>query len=89
MMCTELVGHKIARSNHKSFFYLNHRPFVHFPLRPISRKVVLHTATPISKVSQKGQCDTKRVASGLHECHDISGHVSVRCRSDVCATTGE
>ena len=33
--CTELVGHKIARLNRNSFFYINHHPLEHFPLRPI------------------------------------------------------
>ena len=33
--CTELVGQKIARLNHKSFFYLNHYSLVHFPPFPL------------------------------------------------------
>ena len=38
MGCTELVWHKIAHSNHKSYFCWNHHLLVHFPLRPISTK---------------------------------------------------
>ena len=40
--CTELVGHKIARLNHKSFFYLNHHPLVHFLSDRSQQKVILH-----------------------------------------------
>ena len=57
--CTELVGHKIARLNHKSFFFLNQHPLVHFPLRPIyiyihfNKKVILHFS-----LCQVLQCQT-------------------------------
>ena len=69
--CTELVGHKIARLNHKSFFYLNHQPLVHCPLRPTSTKgnfaLLSLLGTPISNVNQKND----------NTCRDISGHVPV------------
>ena len=40
--CTELVGHKIARSNRKPFFYLNRHPLVHFLSDRSQQKVNLH-----------------------------------------------
>ena len=53
---TQLVGHKIARLNRKSFFYLNQHPHVHFPLRPISTKrnfaLLSLSATPILNVNR-------------------------------------
>ena len=50
--CTELVGHKIARLNRKSFFYLNHHPLVHF-LSDRSQQKVNFSATLISNVTIK------------------------------------
>ena len=38
----ELVGHKIARLNRKSVFYLNHHPLVHFLSDRSQQKVNLH-----------------------------------------------
>ena len=38
MGCTELVWHKIAHSNYKSYLCWNHHLLVHFPLRPILTK---------------------------------------------------
>ena len=85
--CTELVGHKIARSNRKPFFYLNRHPLVHFLSDRSQQKVNLHYSLfqllrfQMSIKKRITQYNNKRVTSGLNECRDISGHVAFRSRS--------
>ena len=70
-LCTELVGHKIARLNRKSFFYSNHHPLVHFPQRPISTKGNFALLSIVSYSDFKCQSKKDNTNAILKESHPV------------------